>query len=138
MKSYGLRLQNLILLMIGLMISNFIAYGCLKKFINNANRLSGSTIMVPEQAYVDFTDFQNNQYQQSKEKLDYQLRSEQRAAIQQTLIYAKNNPQGEFLWNAKPRFGKTLTTYDFARELDAKKVLIVTNRPAIANSWFDD
>lgn len=92
----------------------------------------------PEQAYVDFTDFQNNQYQQSKEKLDYQLRSEQRAAIQQTLIYAKNNPQGEFLWNAKPRFGKTLTTYDFARELDAKKVLIVTNRPAIANSWFDD
>ena len=42
------------------------------------------------------------------------------------------------MWNAKPRFGKTLTTYDFARQLDAHKVLIVTNRPAIANSWFDD
>ena len=44
----------------------------------------------------------------------------------------------EVLWNAKPRFGKTLTTYHLMRELDIKKALIVTNRPAIANSWFDD
>ena len=42
------------------------------------------------------------------------------------------------LWNAKPRFGKTLTTYDLMRSLDVRRVLIVTNRPAIANSWFDD
>jgi len=35
-------------------------------------------------------------------------------------------------------FGKTLATYDLARKLDAQKVLIVTNRPSIANSWFDD
>jgi type II restriction enzyme len=44
----------------------------------------------------------------------------------------------EVLWNAKPRFGKTLTTYHLMRELDAVRVLVVTNRPAIANSWFDD
>ena len=44
----------------------------------------------------------------------------------------------EVLWNAKPRFGKTLTTYDLMRRLDARRVLIVTNRPAIANSWLDD
>ena len=42
------------------------------------------------------------------------------------------------LWNAKPRFGKTLTTYDLMRKMDVRRVLIVTNRPAIANSWFDD
>src|SRR5699024_8482471 len=30
------------------------------------------------------------------------------------------------------------TTYDLARQLDATKLLIVTNRPSIANSWFDD
>ena len=42
------------------------------------------------------------------------------------------------MWNAKPRFGKTLTTYDFIRNLNATNILIVTNRPAIANSWLDD
>lgn len=44
----------------------------------------------------------------------------------------------EFLWNAKPRFGKTLATYDLARQMGLTKVLIVTNRPSIANSWADD
>ncbi|HMV60690.1 MAG TPA: DEAD/DEAH box helicase family protein, partial [Agitococcus sp.] len=92
----------------------------------------------PEKALADFNDFRADKRSQSTENLDYQLRAEQKAAIEQTLHYAKHNPQGEFLWNAKPRFGKTLTTYDFARQLDAHKVLIVTNRPAIANSWFDD
>ena len=42
------------------------------------------------------------------------------------------------LWNAKPRFGKTHHTYDLIRQMDFQKVLIVTNRPAIANSWYDD
>ncbi|QWQ31845.1 DEAD/DEAH box helicase family protein [Candidatus Minimicrobia vallesae] len=36
------------------------------------------------------------------------------------------------------RFGKTLSSYDFAKKFNAKNVLIITNRPAIANSWFDD
>lgn len=92
----------------------------------------------PEQARVDLEDFKSSRYEQDKEQLDYQLRAEQVVAVEKTLQSAKNNPQGEFLWNAKPRFGKTLTTYDLVRQLDAKKVLIVTNRPAIANSWFDD
>jgi type II restriction enzyme len=68
----------------------------------------------------------------------YELRAEQEKAVQMALDYAKENPEGEFLWNAKPRFGKTLSAYDLARRLDARTVLIVTNRPAIANSWFDD
>ena len=89
--------------------------------------------------YADFTD--------SKSKVQYILRKEQAEAVEMTLDYAaKNqttdfsnpNEKAEFLWNAKPRFGKTLTTYDFAKKLGARSVLIVTNRPAIANSWFDD
>src|SRR5690606_29622219 len=79
-----------------------------------------------------------NPYNQAKEKAQYQLRDEQAAAVTQTLHHIKSHPKGEFLWNAKPRFGKTLTTYDLARQLDATKLLIVTNRPSIANSWFDD
>jgi len=68
---------------------------------------------------------------------DYVLRPEQQAAVNQAVAaFAAGN--AEVLWNAKPRFGKTLTTYDLMRTLDVRRVLIVTNRPAIANSWFDD
>ncbi|MBU5269468.1 Eco57I restriction-modification methylase domain-containing protein [Clostridium cochlearium] len=72
-------------------------------------------------------------------KYDYVLRAEQAKAVEETLKYYKDPIHGpEFLWNAKPRFGKTLTTYDFIRKLNATNILIVTNRPAIANSWYDD
>lgn len=76
---------------------------------------------------------------------DYELRAEQEAAISKTLDYFQLHEQGEFLWNAKPRFGKTLATYDLCKRLPtpgkdgkAKRILVVTNRPAIANSWYDD
>lgn len=71
--------------------------------------------------------------------VDYVLRNEQQLAVEQTLEYYNSGDEPrEFLWNAKPRFGKTLTCYDFVRRINATNVLIVTNRPAIANSWFDD
>ena len=54
-----------------------------------------------------------------------------------TAAYFENGGT-EFLWNAKPRFGKTLTSYDLIRRMGFTKVLIVTNRPSIANSWADD
>ena len=70
---------------------------------------------------------------------DYTLRAEQNAAVEQTLEYWMQNPApSEFLWNAKPRFGKNLAVYEFIKEYDAAKVLIVTNRPAIADSWYKD
>lgn len=70
--------------------------------------------------------------------IEYELRAEQAQAVAEALDYAHLHERGEFLWNAKPRFGKTLTAYDLCRKLGATKVLIVTNRPAIANSWYDD
>ena len=81
---------------------------------------------------------------QAKNKLTYILRREQQQAVEATYAYYQKclqsgeKEKAEFLWNAKPRFGKTLTSYDFMRKMDARMVLIVTNRPAIANSWFDD
>lgn len=94
----------------------------------------------PEEAEALYREFVFKDYSkvQKEQKLDYQLRKEQEAAVDKTLEYAKNHPNGEFLWNAKPRFGKTLTSYDLVRKLDSMNVLIVTNRPAIANSWYDD
>lgn len=80
-------------------------------------------------------DFANLQRTGAEE--DYVLRPEQQAAVDQA-VAAFGAGKREILWNAKPRFGKTLTTYDLMRTMDVRKVLIVTNRPAIANSWFDD
>jgi type II restriction enzyme len=76
--------------------------------------------------------------QNDKGKIDYTLRFEQDEAVKKAIEYFEKTEKGEFLWNAKPRFGKTLASYDLAKRLGANKVLIVTNRPAIANSWFDD
>lgn len=94
----------------------------------------------PEKALELYREFVFKDYSkiQKEQKLTYQLRVEQESAVEQTLEYAQWHPNGEFLWNAKPRFGKTLTSYDLARKMEAMNVLIVTNRPAIANSWFDD
>jgi hypothetical protein len=80
-----------------------------------------------------FSALQNN-----NKKSEYTLRYEQEEAIKKAIDYFEKNEKGEFLWNAKPRFGKTLASYDLAKRLNATKVIIVTNRPAIANSWFDD
>lgn len=79
----------------------------------------------------DFTDFQGDGAD------DYVLRPEQQDAVGQAMA-AFAAGHDEVLWNAKPRFGKTLTTYDLMRKLDVQRVLVVTNRPAIANSWYDD
>lgn len=97
----------------------------------------------PEKASRLFDQFVRHDYSgyQPGEQANYQLRQEQEEAVQQTLAYIASNHDArkrEFLWNAKPRFGKTLATYDLVKRLNCDRVLIVTNRPAIANSWFDD
>ncbi len=94
---------------------------------------------VPRTSLDYFNDFAGQDYGrlQVSGDDDYVLRPEQQAAVDQALA-AFAGGSAEVLWNAKPRFGKTLTTYHLMRQLDIKTVLIVTNRPAIANSWFDD
>lgn len=89
-----------------------------------------------------FNEFASRQYPKMTVGSSYVLREKQEEAVRMTLDYmskADNKPQ--FLWNAKPRFGKTLTTYELIRRMRGDKplnVLIVTNRPSIANSWYDD
>lgn len=70
--------------------------------------------------------------------IPYTLRKEQEKAVSDTATYFQTNGGGEYLWNAKPRFGKTLSVYDFCKRIHATSILIVTNRPAIANSWYSD
>ena len=86
-----------------------------------------------------FEEFASRDYQQKGLHYSYKLRDEQQRAVEMTRAYLEaHHGEGKFLWNAKPRFGKTLTAYDLIRQMKAKNVLIVTNRPSIANSWYDD
>lgn len=94
----------------------------------------------PKESKFKFYEFRENHGITCTKEIvvPYKLRKEQDEAVRLTLDYANSHKNGEFLWNAKPRFGKTLSTYDFVKQGNFNKVLIVTNRPAIANSWFHD
>ena len=98
--------------------------------------------IAPDAAKGDYIDFtQNHGVVEDTDEaavIPYQLREEQEAAVTQALAYFREHAHGEFLWNCKPRFGKTLSAYDLCKRLAARNVLIVTNRPAIANSWYQD
>ncbi len=119
---------------------DFHAY--LKKI--GVSRESGTEwfLIEPKAARGNFIDFTLNHGVVSEEDADgvipYTLREEQAEAVERTADYFSGRENAEFLWNAKPRFGKTLSAYDLCRKLGAKNILIVTNRPAIANSWYQD
>lgn len=96
----------------------------------------------PNTARGNFVDFTQNHGVVSEKDVDtaipYRLRNEQAEAVRKTIKYFDDRENAEFLWNAKPRFGKTLSAYDLCMKLGAQNILIVTNRPAIANSWYQD
>ena len=86
-----------------------------------------------------FYDFrQNRGVVEGKPTQSYQLRDSQALAVSCTIDSFRNHPKKEFLWNAKPRFGKTLAVYDLCMCMELTNVLVVTNRPAIADSWYND
>ena len=64
------------------------------------------------------------------------LRPEQSLAVEKTRKNFKKNKN--MLWNAKMRFGKTLTSLELIKEQKYTKVLIMTHRPVVSDSWFED
>lgn len=64
------------------------------------------------------------------------LRSEQEAAVKQATKAFKNHQR--VLWNAKMRFGKTLSTYELIKRNKYQKVLVMTHRPVVSDSWYED
>lgn len=64
------------------------------------------------------------------------FRPEQQEAIKKTLSqYKKGN---RMLWNAKMRFGKTLTALQVAKQSDFSRTIIITHRPVVSEGWYDD
>lgn len=72
------------------------------------------------------------------------MRDEQAQAVEKTHAYFRSIWQEDqhatprFLWNAKMRFGKTFTTYQLAKKLKAKRVLVLTFKPAVEDAWQTD
>ena len=75
---------------------------------------------------------------------DFKMRPEQVIAVEKTSAYfrsAANDGSGKtpkFLWNAKMRFGKTFTSYQLAKAMGFKKILILTFKPAVKSAWKED
>ena len=65
------------------------------------------------------------------------LRPEQRDAIDRTIKQFKKGSK-QMLWNAKMRFGKTLSALQLAKELGFRRTLILTHRPVVDDGWFED
>jgi hypothetical protein len=74
----------------------------------------------------------------------FPMRREQADAVDETFDYYHSiwaedkNAAPRFLWNAKMRFGKTFTAYQLAKKLGAKRVLVLTFKPAVEDAWLTD
>jgi len=74
----------------------------------------------------------------------FPMRAEQAEAVRVTHAYYHSrwaedmHAVPRFLWNAKMRFGKTFTTYQLGKKLGAKRVLVVTFKPAVEDAWQTD
>jgi len=66
-------------------------------------------------------------------KNNFLLRSEQTDAIQKALNYYQQDDT--FLFNAIMRFGKTFSSYELMRKLEAKKILVLTYKPQVRAEW---
>ena len=74
----------------------------------------------------------------------FPMRREQAEAVNKTHAYFHSiwkedmHAVPRFLWNAKMRFGKTFASYQLAKKLGAKRVLVVTFKPAVEDAWQTD
>ena len=101
-----------------------------------------ATVSDIKAAYLAVKNRTNNIEKRSE---DFAMRPEQREAVEKTIKFyesaakeqrVKRTPK--FLWNAKMRFGKTFAAYQLAKRLGAKRILVLTFKPAVQSAWRDD
>ena len=75
---------------------------------------------------------------------DFKMRPEQKDAVEKTIVFYRNEKKEhpdkapKFLWNAKMRFGKTFASYQLAKKMKMKRVLVLTFKPAVESAWEED
>ncbi|MGM9802287.1 MAG: Eco57I restriction-modification methylase domain-containing protein [Candidatus Limisoma sp.] len=72
----------------------------------------------------------------SKDRNPIAFRPEQREAIDKTVKKFRKGKQ--MLWNAKMRFGKTLSALQVVKEMNFRRTLILTHRPILVDGWYED
>ncbi len=111
-------------------------------FLKSPEKLFFFEWMIPKNLKVEANRYSLKGIMASSRSPKIVLRPEQESAVSQAYAYWQSNHSGgdeaKFLWNAKPRFGKTFAAYQFASRIAAQRVLIVSNRPAISDSWSQD
>lgn len=85
---------------------------------------------------------QNKNFEVNRQ-YDFKMRPEQAFAVNKTADYFRSMEKEEgitphFLWNAKMRFGKTFASYQLAKKMDWKRVLVLTFKPAVLSAWRED
>jgi hypothetical protein len=76
--------------------------------------------------------------------LTFGMRPEQSEAVDKSIAYFKSfkkenkDKTPHFLWNAKMRFGKTFASYQLAKKMGWKKILVLTFKPAVEDAWKED
>lgn len=68
---------------------------------------------------------------------EIEFRPEQLQAIEKTVHKFSTNGHS-MLWNAKMRFGKTLSALQVVKELKYHRTIILTHRPVVDKGWFED
>jgi len=74
---------------------------------------------------------------------NFVLRPEQMEAVEKSAAYfskvdSQDKSHKRFLWNAKMRFGKSFTAYKLAEKMKWERILILTWKPAVVDSWQND
>lgn len=112
-----------------------------KKFVNP--ELEWIRCSLPDLKTV-LTELRTGQRFAGTHHLRFRMRREQAKAVDKTFDYFHSIWSEDrfavprFLWNAKMRFGKTFTTYQLARKLGARRVLVLTFKPAVEDAWQTD
>lgn len=80
----------------------------------------------------------------SSRTANFKMRPEQVRAVKQTQSYFENAKKEDpkqspkFLWNCKMRFGKTFASYELAKKMGLKRILVLTFKPAVESAWKED
>lgn len=95
-------------------------------------------------AQTVLTELRTGQKRSGTHHETFAMRREQSKAVDQTHAYYENRWSEDkqavprFLWNAKMRYGKTFTSYQLAKKMGAKRVLVLTFKPAVEDAWQTD
>lgn len=126
--------------------TSFMDHDVHKRLIHNGFRNVGGewfqcSVNDVRNAWLEVRDRTDYESQRTE---TFKMRPEQREAVEKTQAYFEScEQQGshhapKFLWNAKMRFGKTFATYELAKKMGLKRVLVLTFKPAVEAAWQED